>query len=157
MSKPVNKITMVIFLFVVCILTLIKENMVLARQVYKSVDAEGNVTYSSTPPKEAVQTERMSVSGKGNATYINQNNDNIEKMKNLAGEMEKERMQRRDDRSAANKKREEERAKRDAEEAKKRAENPPEPEIRYYPVYIPRRHPPGRPNRPRPEPRPQQR
>jgi len=161
MSKPSDKINFFIVVLAVFMLLLFKTSHVLAGPVYKSVDAEGNVTYSSTPPKEATQSEKMNITSKGHSSSAKQDNTNIEQIKNLAGEMEKDRKQRQDDRTAADKKREEAQAKKAAEDAKRQAENQPEPEVRYYPVYVPRRYRPGhhpnRPNRPRPEPRTQPR
>ena len=41
--------------------TLGAPSLALAEEIYKSVDADGNVTYSSVPPEEAVDTQTVSV------------------------------------------------------------------------------------------------
>ncbi|VAW93654.1 hypothetical protein MNBD_GAMMA21-3039 [hydrothermal vent metagenome] len=135
--------SLVLVLYVV---TLPFVNSANARQVYKSVDAEGNITYSSSPTEDATQTEKMRVTGRGQPVTESQGNSNIEQIKDLAGEMEKDRIQRQDDREAANKKRDEAQARKQAEAAKKQAQQKAaEPQERYYPVYVPRPHHPARP------------
>ena len=41
--------------------TLGAPSLALAEEIYKSVDADGNVTYSAVPPEEAVDTQTVSV------------------------------------------------------------------------------------------------
>ncbi len=36
-------------------------SVLVAEEIYKSVDADGNVTYSSAPPAEAVDTQPVSI------------------------------------------------------------------------------------------------
>ncbi len=132
---------------IVCSLTLSPINHTLAGQVYKSVDIDGNVTYSSIPPQDAIQTERVNISVK--ASPNTQDNSNIERIKHLAEKLEKDRIQRRDDRTAAREKRDSARAKKKAEQAKKQAVETPD---RYYPVYVPRHpHHPVKSGGPKPE------
>ena len=126
-----------------------------ASPVYKSVDADGNITYSTIPPKDATDIEKMNVSGTGQSGTQNQANSNIEQMKDLAEELEKDRLQLQGDREAANKKREESQAKKQVEEDREKAEQKAaEPQEHYYPVYVPRPH---HPVRPKPGHRPHQR
>ncbi len=150
---------------VVSILIIFTVDKTHASRVYKSTDAEGNVTYSSTPPKNSAQTEKLNIQSKGHSTMKDSSNSNIEQIKNLAGEMEKERLQRQSDRAAANqkreleqtKKRQQEQNKKRAEDARKQAEREAELKDRYYPLYIPRPPQQGRPVRPKPELGPQPR
>ena len=132
--------------------TLFEKNSVYASQVYKSVDAEGNISYSYTPPKEAIQTEKMNVPVTAKPVEMTPQKSNIEQMKELADEMEKERIQRKDDRAAVRKKQDEALDKKQAEEEKKQAEKKAaEQQNRYYPVYVPvRPHHPVKPGRPHP-------
>jgi len=118
-----------------------------AGPVYKSVDSEGKITYSSIPPKDATQTKRMNIPRNEVATGGSSDNSNLEEIKSLAGEMEKDRLQREDDREAAKNKRDEALAKKQEEAAKKLAEKKAAEPVRdrYYPIYIPRRAPSGLP------------
>ncbi|WP_455203765.1 DUF4124 domain-containing protein, partial [Kaarinaea lacus] len=67
-------------------------NNVLAQTVYKSVDKEGNITYSSTPPEDAKQVEDTGIvssptpSGSGDTA-----GDDVERIKKAADELEQDR------------------------------------------------------------------
>ena len=133
--------------FVVCLLMLFVISNVYATRIYKSIDAYGNVTYSSTPPDDAARTERIDIPSNFAPGINIEDNTTIDQYRDVAEELETDRKQREDEREAARKKLQE-------EEAKREADKPPEPVIRYYPIYLPRhyrRH--DRPRKPRRHPR----
>ena len=114
-----------------------------ATRIYKSVDAAGNVTYSSLPPGDAVSIEKITISPDYDVTSSADTKANIDAIKQTADQLEKERKQREQERKAAQKETE--------EAANKQAKAPPETVIHYYPVY-PFYYYPGRPFPPRPHP-----
>jgi hypothetical protein len=127
-------------------------NSVLADRIYKSIDAAGNVTYSSHPPKDAVNIEKIEVPT--NYDVAPDARSNFEAIKDTADAFESERKQREAERKAAQEK--EEAAAREAEKAQ-----PVEKEIHYYPVYPPNYYPghshQPRPHHPKPKPQPKPR
>ena len=113
-----------------------------ASRIYKSIDADGNVTYSSTPPPDAVQIEKMQVPINFDIDSPPKDTTMLDEIKATAEQLEADRKQRQEEREAVRKK---------AEEASKPAEKPPAPEIHYYPMYPIYYYPyPGRPRPPRP-------
>lgn len=77
---------------ILVILLIFWANNVLAQTVYKSVDKEGNVTYSNTPPEDAKKVEDTGIvssptpSGSGDAS-----GDDVERIQKAADEMERDR------------------------------------------------------------------
>lgn len=129
-----------------------------ATKIYKSIDAYGNVTYSSFPPLDATLTERIEVPTNFDVDTEPQDTSTYDEIKAAGKVLEEDRKQREQEREAARKKLEE-------EDAKKQAQIPPRPVIRYYPLYPiwhhrhgrhkPPHHPPRpRPHPPRPQPQP---
>ena len=120
-----------------------------ATRIYKSIDANGNVTYSSVPPENAEHVEKMHVPNNYNVDSSSTDTSNFDQIKAAAEELEADRKQREQEREEAREKLAE-------KEATKPAEKPPEREIHYYPAYPPYYYPyPGRPRPPRPpHPRP---
>ena len=114
-----------------------------ATRIYKSVDANGNVTYSSRPPSDAVTIEKITLTRDYDVTPDTDTLANIDAIKQTADKLEQERMQR-------EKKRKEAQAEAE-KQAKKQTNTPPETVIRYYPVY-PFYYYPGKPYPPRPHP-----
>jgi hypothetical protein len=98
-----------------------------ATRIYKSIDAEGNVTYSATPPAEAVQTETMQVTTEHDAGSGTAHDAIVDEIRATAAQLEKDRKQREQARDLVRAKEE----KADAAEP----ESAPPPIIRYYPVY----------------------
>jgi tRNA A37 threonylcarbamoyladenosine modification protein TsaB len=119
-----------------------------ATPIYKSIDADGNVTYSSQPPREAVTVEKMILNQDDVVTPSAQSQANMDAIKQTADQLEMQRKQREQERQAA-------REKADAQ-AQDQAKPPPETVIYYYPVF-PFYYYPGpftpRPHPPRPRPR----
>jgi len=112
-----------------------------ATRIYKSIDADGNVTYSSTPPADAKQTKKMDVPTNYDIGSTPKDTSNLDAIKAAAKELEADRLKREDEREQARKK--------SLEESQKPAEKPPEKVIHYYPTYPPYYYP-GRPRPPRP-------
>lgn len=112
-----------------------------ATRIYKSIDADGNVTYSSTPPADAKQIEKIAVPSNYDIDSTPSDTSNLDAIKAAAEELEADRLQRQEEREQARKK--------SLEETPKPPEQPPEKEIHYYPVYPPYYYP-GRPRPPRP-------
>jgi len=121
-------------------LTLLVSSDAQAVRIYKSIDAAGNVTYSSTPPDDASQIEKIIVPAESDADANTADNIIIDQIRAAADELEQDRKLREAERETARKNVL-------AEEAVNQAKKPPEPVIQYYPVY-----PPGyfRPERRRP-------
>jgi hypothetical protein len=117
-----------------------------ATGIYKSVDADGKVTYSARPPSDAVTIEKITITPDYSITPSADTMANIDAIKQTADQLEKERKQREQERK--------DKLKQTEEAAKKQTTSPVESEIRYYPVYpfyfYPGRPPLWRPHRPRP-------
>ncbi|MBI1422283.1 MAG: DUF4124 domain-containing protein [Gammaproteobacteria bacterium] len=110
-----------------------------ATRIYKSIDAAGHVTYSATPPADAVQTETMQVSGEYDIDSSSAHDAIMEDIRKTAAQLEQDRKQREQARDDAR-----------ADEAEPPAASPPQPTvIQYYPVYPPRNFYPHRPHPPR--------
>ena len=122
------------------VLMLLPINHVHATRVYKSIDAEGNVTYSSTPPTDAVETEKIDVPTDYDAGTSTAHKTMIDEIRAAATQLEADRKQRERARETARIQVQE------AEETKQGA-TPAQPVINYYPV-----NPLGfvHPHRPRP-------
>ena len=125
-----------------------------ATRIYKSIDADGNVTYSSTPPDDATQIQRIDLPPAPVAEPDTGGNSIIEKIKAAAHELENDRKQREQEREAARKALAE-------EETKQPPAEPAESTIHYYPAFPPYYRHPGKPRpphppryRPRPHPHP---
>lgn len=146
MNKHTGKAHAFILVSVVFMLTLFAINNVHASRIYKSVDAEGNVTYSSRPPENATHTERIIIPASIYPNTGNNGNSTLDQFRDVAAELEKDRKQREADREAALKKQRD-------EEARRQAARPQEPVDRYYPVYIVPRHHEPRPQHPPQHPR----
>ncbi|MEZ5529505.1 MAG: DUF4124 domain-containing protein [Porticoccaceae bacterium] len=103
----------------------------LGQTVYKSVDANGNITYSDTPPDKTVLLETITLKGNGdNRDSLEQSNALIEQMANVTDRLKQDR----EDRDKA---RQEERAAASAERA---TEMPPQIyREEYYGGYYPYR------------------
>lgn len=108
-----------------------------ATPIYKSVDAMGNVTYSATPPVDAVQSERMAVSGEEDVDSSAAHAAIIDEIRATAALLEADRKQREQARETA-------RVKQQHDEDSKQESLPPQPIIQYYPVYPLRLRPPHR-------------
>jgi hypothetical protein len=127
-------------IFVVGGLMLLPINGVHATRVYKSIDAKGHVTYSSSPQIDAIETERIDVSTDYDAGTSTAHQAIIDEIRAAATQLEEDRKQREQARETARNRVQE-------SEAKKQAATPAQPVINYYPV-----NPLGfvRPHRPRP-------
>ncbi|KPJ91315.1 MAG: hypothetical protein AMJ53_11950 [Gammaproteobacteria bacterium SG8_11] len=66
-----------------------------AQPVYKSVDQDGNVTYSSTPPEDAKHVEDTGIVSSPTAGAV----DDVEKIKQAADELERDRKARESERA----------------------------------------------------------
>ena len=118
-----------------------------ANRIYKSVDAEGNVTYSSVPPKDARRVERMHLpDDPSDAAATSSTYDDI---RAAAEELEKDRKQREEQRESARKALKE-------KESDQQAQQPVVEHRHYYPS-VPYYHyqRPHRPRPARPDTRPQ--
>lgn len=119
-----------------------------ATPIYKSTDAEGNVTYSSKPPGDAVTIEKITLTPDYDVTPSADNTVNIEAIKQTADQLEKERKQREKERKEAQQQAE--------AESRQQSNTQPETVIQYYPVYpfyyYPGRPYPWRPHPPKPRP-----
>jgi hypothetical protein len=118
---------------------------VLAQPVYKSVDKDGNVTYSSTPPEEAKHVEDTGIVSR--PTPEAGADDDIERIKRTADELEQ-------DRKARETTREKQKA---AAEAEEKAKQPvKKTEIKRHRPIIQQPIPPtgSKPDRPPPVPPP---
>lgn len=120
-----------------------------AEPVYKSVDSEGRVTYSSTPLEDAVEVEDIVIFPAPGEERVRETEERLGETREIAKQLEEARKQRESLR----------------EEARKRDESVPEPRLserepeRYpyyvYPYWGRRPHYPHRPVRPgRPKPVP---
>lgn len=123
-----------------------------ATRIYKSTDADGNVTYSSTPPDDAAQIERINLPPVPVAKPDSGGNSIIEKISAAARELENDRKQREQEREAARKALVE-------EETKQSPAEPAQSTIHYYPAFPPFYRHPGKPRPPhspryRPHPHP---
>lgn len=119
-----------------------------ATGIYKSVDADGHVTYSSRPPSEAIHVEKITITPDYAVTPGADTQANLDAIKQTADQLEQERKQREQERKAAQQQAE--------EEASQQTEAPPETVIHYYPVFpfrlYPRRPYPWRLHPPRSRP-----
>jgi hypothetical protein len=142
-------------MFVCLGLVLLVSGQAHAKRIYKSVDAEGNITYSSTPPENARQIEKLDISGSYQPDSSASTSTAYDEIKAAADELEKDRKQREKERENA-------RIKQQQQEANKQAQQPVVEHRYYYPA-IPlyhhhhRRHPTRPIHRPRPHhpPRPE--
>ena len=73
------------------VLTVVYVNGVFAEQVYKSEDAEGNVTYSSVPPNNATEVQEVSVP---TSPPSDGNSDSVEDIERKANELQRENAER---------------------------------------------------------------
>jgi len=126
--------------------------MTFAERIYKSIDEHGDVTYSATPPKDAVVIKKMSIPNNFEVTGSADSSANFDAIRETADQFEAERIQREQARKAAREKEEAE----EKQRAEKEKPVAPEKEIHYIPVYPPYYHPgrhphPG-PHHPRPQP-----
>jgi len=122
-----------------------------AEKIYKSIDSEGNVTYSTTPPPDAVGSEEIVRPVGPTEAQVREAEEQSRQTNELASALERERVQR-----------EKEQAQREADE---RARNVVPAAPVYVPVPVPYpyydhplvQYPPARPARPsgggRPTPR----
>jgi len=132
-------------------------SIALSDTVYKSVDKDGNVTYSTNPMEDAVSVESVDIEdpaatgdkGPGDAE------DRIQQMHDIAEELQENRKQRELERQqAAEQARKEQEA---AEQQRLREELLQQNQDRYpyyYPYPYPPYHPPHPPQKPRPPMRP---
>ena len=119
-----------------------------AEEIYKSVDSEGQVTYSSTPPPASVHAEKLKVEPPPAPDEVRQARELAQRVDEQGRELEKKRVEQ----EAAQK----------AEEARLRAMEPPPPIVIEKPVYVPRtiyyppviQSPPARPPQPPVKPKP---
>jgi len=72
-------------LLLLLILTLVYSQGILGAPVYKSKDAEGNVTYSSEPPEDATKVKEMAVPNNPTSS-----GDSVEDIEKKADALEKE-------------------------------------------------------------------
>ena len=82
-----------LFLFWVICIFLVSASALNAAPVYKSTDEEGNVSYSSTPSNKAQKVEEVSVP-KSSSEGAQDTDPEIERIKNKANELERERLAR---------------------------------------------------------------
>lgn len=111
-----------------------------ATRIYKSIDAEGHVTYSSTPQTNAVATEKIDIPTEYDPGTNTAHKAIIDEIRAAAAQLEEDRKQREQARETA-------RIQVQEAEGPKQAATAEQPVINYYPV-----NPPGyfRPYRPRP-------
>ena len=124
-----------------------------AQQLYKWVDSEGRVTYSSTPPPAGARAETVAKPLQPSPEEIRQSEERVQREEAQARELKQQRLEQ----EAAERERE-------AEEARLRAlQSPPPPVVIEKPVYVPQPMtyppvmappPPERPPRPVPIPVP---
>lgn len=74
---------------------------VAAEPVYKSVDEQGNVTYSAEPPADAVQSEQIAVPPPPTEEEVKRAEDATRQLQEQAGKMEQERKAREAEQAAA--------------------------------------------------------
>ena len=125
-----------------------------AESIFKSIDQEGNVTYSTTPPQDAVESAKITPPAAPTAEQVREAEERARKTEEFAGTLTKEREAR-----------EQERAQRAAEDQARQAAAVPAPVYGPVPAvpypysdypYLPLQparpsRPPGeRPSRPRP-------
>jgi|GEM_PF-1986796 len=133
------------------VLLLLPIHNVHATRVYKSIDAEGNVTYSSTPQTDAVETEKIDVPTDYDAETSSAHKAIIDEIREAATQLAEDRKQREQERETA-------RIQAQEAEEPKQAATAVQPVINYYPVNPlglvhphrprpPRHHPPPRPPR----------
>jgi len=142
------------FTFSVAALLTAINGAVRAETIYKSVDQEGKVTYSKTPPADAIENEEIAPPAAPTAEQVREAEERSRQTTELATELEQDR-----------KRREKERLQREAEEQARQSALPPAPVGMPAPMspYPYDDHPliplqPARPSRPpggsRPTPRP---
>lgn len=116
--------------------------------IYKSVDSEGRVTYSSTPPPSGSRVEKLMLPSSPSEQDIRQARELAQRVETQGRQLESKRL--------------EQEAAKKAEEERLRALQPPPPVVIEKPVYVPRaiyyppviERPPARPPRPPNKPRP---
>ena len=113
-----------------------------AARIYKSIDAEGNVTYSSIPPPDAMQIEKIHIPSNFAVDSASGESSTLDDIKAAGEQLESDRKQREKEREEARKKL--------AEKETQQPEQPPPREIHYWPAYPPYYYPPVRPRPPRP-------
>lgn len=76
----------------IMLLTLLAPSLALsAGTIYKSVDKQGNVTYSSKPPAAGVRTERLAVPPPPTEEDVRRAEEQAQKLKEQAARLEQER------------------------------------------------------------------
>lgn len=146
MNKDLTMPCATVMAMVCGMLLLLPCSQVHADRIYKSIDAQGHVTYSSTPSADAVQTESIVITSEYDPTTSKAHEAMIDEIQALADQLEQDRIQREQARAMARRNIE--------EEAAKQAPTSMQPVIEYYPVYPlgfmrqprlrPPRHPPRR-------------
>lgn len=139
------------YAFLLLLVALVAQPAAAADPIYKSVDSEGRVTYSSTPPPQGAKTEKVAVPPPPTEDSIRQAEERARKTQAQVSEMQNQRI---------------EKEAKEAEEARLRAEQqsqPPtvieKPVYGYPPVVRPsQRRPLDKPvlppqAQPRPQPR----
>ena len=117
-----------------------------AQQLYKWVDSEGRVTYSSTPPPSGARAETVAEPPKPTREEVEQTESRLKREREAARKLEQQRLEQ----EAA-------RREREAEEARLRAQENPPTVVIEKPVYVPQpvTYPPVMAPPPRPAPPPQ--
>jgi len=95
-----------------------------AGEIYKYLDAEGNVTYSSSPPPVPLRFEILEIPDETDS--VNNNTAMLEQIRLMAAQLEEDRKQREQARAEARR-----------EQEQTQATPAPSPEIHYYPLYPP--------------------
>lgn len=117
-----------------------------ADQLYKWVDSEGRVTYSSSPPPAGARAQPVAEPPKPSREEVEQTEARLKREREAARELEQQRLEQ----EAAQRERE-------AEEARRRAQETPPTVVIEKPVYVPQPmpYPPVMAPPPRPAPPPQ--
>ena len=133
----------------IAVLLLIGLGTAMADKIYKSVDAEGNVTYSSEPPDDSVNVERIRVAPSPGEEQLRAAQERERRISESANTLADQREQREEARRKADR----EAAERRAAEAQRQPTYEERRRDRYYYGYpglwypIPPLHP-GQPGRP---------
>ena len=133
----------------IAILLLIGMSTAMADKIYKSVDADGNVTYSSQPPDDSVNVERIRVAPSPGEEELRAAQERERRISESANTLADQREQREEARRKADR----EAAERQAAEAQRQPTYEERRRDRYYYGYpglwypIPPLHP-GQPGRP---------
>jgi len=118
-----------------------------AQTLYKSVDEKGKVTYSDTPPADAVATESVPIAPGPSPQETEQARERAQVISQEAQSRHQELMERRQEEAEAREQAKRERAEREAAEKQQAAEEPSYGQP--YPYgWWPNPHPPMRPPRP---------